>query len=285
MWYEARIRVVLVLVAAAASACATPYGAKGTAGDGVESRYIDDGYYYIEVVVNRATAEGQAEEYFQRRAEEVCKGDGFSDWETVETSTEDVAHPTMVSNGKGGFTTQPGSFFKLSGHVRCLNPATELTSSAPAAPASKPAGTVFNKLDRDAGLRFRGIADMYFEADDERALPIWLDVVSITADAGKIVPVEERQVVFVFEWRPELAADAACDELVLLLGEDRVRAKLERDGRKAMATLSLADFRRAARASELEGRVCGQKLVVLPEQQKQLRLLAELLSADETNQP
>jgi hypothetical protein len=116
------------LAAFAFAACATPYGAKGMGRDGVESRQVEDGVYYIEVVVNRATSEGQADEYFQRRALEVCTGDGYDDFETLETTvgTEDAT--TMVSDGKGHFTARPGSFYKLSGHVRCLAP-------APGAPA------------------------------------------------------------------------------------------------------------------------------------------------------
>ena len=231
--------------------------------------------------MNRATDESQAEDYFRARADEVCTEAGYSDYEVVETSTSDQPRAVMVPNGKGGLAVQGGSFFRLSGHVRCERAPAPVVASTPAArPVSKPpakrAGLPFNKLDRQAGRRFRGVADMYFDAG-KRGL--WLDVVSVTEDGGEPVSSDAREVVFVFEWRPNLATDATCDQLELLVDSEPFSTHpLERDGHKVLATLPLALFVSLADAAELDGRVCGQQILFTPEQQKQLRELAETLS-------
>ncbi len=66
--------------------CTTPYQRMGVMG-GYESSRLSKGHYSVHVRVNSSTSSGTAFNYLNRRAQELCKSEGYSSFQ-IETGSE-----------------------------------------------------------------------------------------------------------------------------------------------------------------------------------------------------
>lgn len=133
MW---RMRVWMVAVLLFAG-CVTPYGSAGLMG-GVRDRQISADTFQIEVNGNGFTSSWTLEDYFHRRAKELCVQAGFADYEFQREvgSTSQLTgakSTTEIRNGRAETTTRMGPTVtrsSVNGFVRCRNPKPESVSGA-----------------------------------------------------------------------------------------------------------------------------------------------------------
>lgn len=115
-----------VVVAVLAVGCVTPYGPSGFMG-GYLDRQLGPDRFQIEVSGNAYTSKWTLEDYFHRRARELCVAHGFAEYVfNREVSYENYEGPsqstTKWTRGGAETTTRPGlSYSKSSvdGFVQC----------------------------------------------------------------------------------------------------------------------------------------------------------------------
>lgn len=87
---------------------------------GYEDTHIRDNIYYVNVQTNGFTSPLKAAEYFHRRAKELCREHGFSDYRTSgekDTSTQAV----IGSYGSGSINASSVNKPSMAGYVECIN--------------------------------------------------------------------------------------------------------------------------------------------------------------------
>lgn len=123
------MRIVLVAVTLALAGCATPYQPMGFSG-GYRDRRMSEDSFFIEVRVNGYTSSGTANEYLNRRAQELCLKAGYDRYAlTAGTASAQVGAYTNASTGQTTIVQKP----EMSAVAQCYRSARRRVARPPAA--------------------------------------------------------------------------------------------------------------------------------------------------------
>lgn len=116
------MRSILALAALALVGCAhnpTPYQPLADAG-GYRDFEISPGHFHIEVHGNGYTSEFQLEQYFHRRADELCRGAGFKSHQGDPTHEATAYRSSSYAvNGRLAVGASHPSKYRVAGDVTC----------------------------------------------------------------------------------------------------------------------------------------------------------------------
>lgn len=132
-----RTPLLAALAALVGFGCVTPYGPMGFTG-GYRDRKISDGVYRIEVAGNGFTSAWTLEEYFERRAKELCHKAGYTRVRTdfgVATSQDPSSFSVRRTFGGARIEEEPGARkSSVSGVAYCSSPMSDSRSAPTSAP-------------------------------------------------------------------------------------------------------------------------------------------------------